>query len=277
MIAESSPISVVIPTRNRVKSTLAAINSVLNQTLLPNKIVIVDDASDEVNFNEINQVYPGMIEVHRNSSQLGANASRNIGASLCSSEFISFLDSDDLFHPKKLELQVRALSNQKHGFSCTGFMYENGKRFRLPDFSPSKLLIYNCLGGCSGLVISRSLFELESFDECMASTQDWELYLRLIKHTTPTLVQEPLYIYGQQENVRITLNTQKRISGHKILYQKHIQKNDDAPLATKIYHKYLQKVLGSSGKFGGKPSRIDDRLKIKFAFYLAMTFSRAWN
>jgi len=104
-------LSVVIPTFNRINFIESSIFSVLDQTVLPYEIIVIDDGSTdntykifENNFNFINVNY-----VRQKNS--GAGAARNFGISLAKGDFIAFLDSDDIWRPQKLEHFFDALAH----------------------------------------------------------------------------------------------------------------------------------------------------------------------
>ena len=100
-------VTVVITTFNRPQMLSEAIASVLNQTLQDIEIVVVDDVSTEDNASVIDNFKDDRITLVRNKQHLGGAEGRNVGAAAGqNSEWIAFLDDDDLFLPDKLERQV---------------------------------------------------------------------------------------------------------------------------------------------------------------------------
>jgi glycosyltransferase involved in cell wall biosynthesis len=109
-------ISVVIPTFNRAKQVTRAINSVLNQTYDRFEIVVVDDGSTDCTRDAICAIIKGDEDSRRISRiryfyqpNKGQSAARNKGIAEATGNWIAFLDSDDIWLPEKLELQVRAI------------------------------------------------------------------------------------------------------------------------------------------------------------------------
>lgn len=100
-------ISVIITTYNRASVIGRAINSVLRQTLLPTEIIVVDDGSED-NTELVISEFIHKIKYIRTTNQ-GISRSRNLGINKSTSDWICFLDSDDIWHPQKLEYQQRAL------------------------------------------------------------------------------------------------------------------------------------------------------------------------
>ena len=97
-------ISVIIPTYNRCDLLKRAINSVINQTITPKEIIIVDNGSTDQTYQMVSSLFPEInyfIEKKR-----GVSAARNKGILESKSKWIAFLDSDDAWKPTKLEKQM---------------------------------------------------------------------------------------------------------------------------------------------------------------------------
>jgi len=99
-----APISVIIPTYNHCRFLVSAIDSALSQTLKPSEVIVVDDGSTDETSNLLN-AYEGKIRVVRQKNQ-GVAAARNRGAEIATGEYLAFLDADDLWLPRKLEMQL---------------------------------------------------------------------------------------------------------------------------------------------------------------------------
>lgn len=104
-------VSVVIPTYNSDCTIERAIKSVVNQTLLPKEVIIVDDCSTSSKMhtilNNIKNNYNNYfnIKVFYLKQNSGPATARNIGINNSICEYIAFLDSDDIWHPQKIEIQ----------------------------------------------------------------------------------------------------------------------------------------------------------------------------
>lgn len=117
-MSHKSLVSVVIPTYNRDRQTIAAIESVLAQTYTNFEIIVVDDGSTDSSGLAIERFISQRINdchqilfVHQPNQ--GASVARNTGISKASGEYIGFLDSDDCWVPEKLEYQMEALEQFK--------------------------------------------------------------------------------------------------------------------------------------------------------------------
>ncbi len=105
-------ISVVIPTYNRAPALKGAVESVLAQSLRAHEIILVDDGSTDET-EEVARALPGPVRYVRQENG-GAAAARNHGISLSEGDLVAFLDSDDRWEPRKLEIQARILEEHPH-------------------------------------------------------------------------------------------------------------------------------------------------------------------
>lgn len=102
------PVSVVIPCFRSAKTLERALISVFNQTISPEEIIIVDDASDDDTAIRIQhfvlQNESWIKAIYLKENQGAANA-RNVGWEVATQPYIAFLDADDTWHPEKIRLQ----------------------------------------------------------------------------------------------------------------------------------------------------------------------------
>jgi glycosyltransferase involved in cell wall biosynthesis len=109
--ADDSLVSVIVPTYNRAYCICAAIDSVLAQTHANWEMIIIDDGSTDNTKDLVLSKY-GHDERIRYFYQrnFGVSVARNSGLRQARGEFIAFLDSDDLWEPWKLEIEVLVLN-----------------------------------------------------------------------------------------------------------------------------------------------------------------------
>jgi len=109
----AAPVSVVIPCFRCADTIGDAVASVAAQTLLPAEILLVDDCSGDGTVDALRALAadhpPGWIKVIESAANGGPSAARNGGWNHASQEYIAFLDADDSWAPRKLELQMAAL------------------------------------------------------------------------------------------------------------------------------------------------------------------------
>jgi len=97
-------ISVVIPSYNYARFVREAIDSALAQTYPPLEVIVVDDGSTDAT-PEVLASYGDRIRVIRQRNE-GVARARNAGIATARGDYVAFLDADDVWHPRKLELQI---------------------------------------------------------------------------------------------------------------------------------------------------------------------------
>jgi glycosyltransferase involved in cell wall biosynthesis len=103
-------VSVIIPTYNRGKLVLRAVESALSQTHPKIEALIVDDGSRDDTREQVARAYPNDPRVRYIFKQNGGvSSARNLGLREAHGEFVAFLDSDDLWLPGKVALQLECL------------------------------------------------------------------------------------------------------------------------------------------------------------------------
>jgi glycosyltransferase involved in cell wall biosynthesis len=104
---ENSSVTAIIPAFRSEKVVIRAIESVLSQSSPVDEIIVVDDASDDGTAQVVRDfaINHSQIRLIVNNQNLGPGQSRNAAWSLAKSEYLAFLDADDTWHPKKIELQ----------------------------------------------------------------------------------------------------------------------------------------------------------------------------
>lgn len=109
-VAEPFRATVVVPTYNSARFLPDAIESVLDQTLAPCEVIVVDDGSQD-NTPAVLARYSRWITAIRQENR-GVSASRNLGLDLAHGDWVAFLDADDIWLPAKLERVAAACQSQ---------------------------------------------------------------------------------------------------------------------------------------------------------------------
>jgi glycosyltransferase involved in cell wall biosynthesis len=182
-----STVSVIIPAFNQGHFLADAVESVLNQTYPDVEVIVVDDGStDETAVVAQSFTDPRVSYIYQENR--GLSGARNSGIRHAAGEYLSYLDSDDLFLPEKLELLVgelerrpdlgfvagQAIPVDEHG-NQVGKLFDKG----LPD-RPEELLLGNPFHVGSVLVRREWQERAGFFDESLRSYEDWDMWLRLL-------------------------------------------------------------------------------------------------
>jgi glycosyltransferase involved in cell wall biosynthesis len=161
-------VSVVMPVFNGERFLAQAIESVLAQTWSPVETIVIDDGSTDRSA-DIARGYPLTYLGQEHSC---VAAARNRGVAGARGELVSFLDHDDVWLPRKLELQVDALARNPSAGICM-CRYET-----FGDGSPERGASYST-GQLGTLLVRREVFEeIGLFDTSYPSGDDTDWYLR---------------------------------------------------------------------------------------------------
>ncbi|MDP9201676.1 MAG: glycosyltransferase [Gemmatimonadota bacterium] len=114
-----SGVSVVIPTYNRADLLRLTLQSVLGQTVAPLEVIVVDDGSTD-HTAQVCAEFGDFVQYLRQKNQR-LPAARNAGIRAARGEWIALCDSDDLWQPHKLEMQLAALNATGAAWSITDF------------------------------------------------------------------------------------------------------------------------------------------------------------
>src|SRR5262249_14941569 len=101
-------VSVIIPTFNSAALVAEAVESALAQTAPPAQVLVIDDGSADDTAQRLLR-FGDRVRYVRQENQ-GVSAARNHGIRMAAGEVVAFLDADDFWHPRKLELQLDALA-----------------------------------------------------------------------------------------------------------------------------------------------------------------------
>jgi glycosyltransferase involved in cell wall biosynthesis len=187
-------VSVIIPTRNRANWLAEAIDSVLQQTFTDFELIIVDDGSTDRTAEVVSGYRDRrIVYVHQDKQERGA--ARNRGAALGQGEYITFLDDDDWYLPRKLEVQVQALGADPNlGMVISGWdrVDELGKVVRAERpwvHHPQAALqdwLFAAMAHVAAVLIRRSWFErVGGFNHDLAQAEDTFLWYSLARAGCP--------------------------------------------------------------------------------------------
>ncbi len=201
-------VAVVIPSFNRAHCLQRALDSVLAQTRIADEIIVIDDGSEDATADLLARNYPS-VRYHHQSNQ-GVSAARNKGIELSAAQYVAFLDSDDEWLPRKLELQLQAVehSTRYQLVHCDEIWIRNGKRVN-PMAKHRKRggdIFSHCLPRCvispSAVMMHRDLFSrYGAFNESLPACEDYDLWLRLCSQIQVLYLEQPLLKkYGGHED-----------------------------------------------------------------------------
>ncbi|QAR34444.1 glycosyltransferase family 2 protein [Geovibrio thiophilus] len=179
-------VSAVIPVYNRTETLKDAVESVLFQDYSDIEIIVVDDGS-ETDLTVPLKPYMNMIRFIRLEKNSGVSRARNEGIKAARGDFISFLDSDDVWLPFKISHQMEMLEQEQTKICHTNeFWYRQGKfinqskkHARCGGYIFPQILDI-CRISDSSVIIAKEVFARTGmFDEGMRVCEDYDLFLRV--------------------------------------------------------------------------------------------------
>lgn len=222
-------VTVYITTKDRRAMLERAVMSVINQTLQPDEIIVIDDGStDETS------VYLGRLastdsrfRVYRNEQSIGAPASRNRAIAATRTEFLTGLDDDDEFLPDRLADFMR---NRDRLSTCAALgtsMILQRRRLRIKRrpvksiINLDDLLIKNHVGN-QVFTYTHRWREIGGFDPDFPAMQDYECWVRLVLGFGPIYMihNASTIIHMEHEAARVTSSC-RRANAVNRFYQKH--------------------------------------------------------
>ena len=116
-------VSVIIPYYKKNFFFLKTLKSVINQTYKNFEIIIVYDDPSRIDLEYIKEIikFNKKITLLTNKKNLGAGYSRNVGIKYSNGRYVAFLDADDVWHSKKLEIQIKFMKKYNVNFSHTSY------------------------------------------------------------------------------------------------------------------------------------------------------------
>jgi len=192
-------ISIVIPTYNRKSFLQKAIDSVLAQTYPYFELIVVDDGSQDSTAELVESYNSDIVYIRQENK--GPAAARNRGVEAARYNLLAFLDSDDRFAENKLEVQIKAMQeNKQYLISHTQeIWYRNGSilnqkiRHRKNSGDIFWQSLELCAVGMSTVMMRKEIFERYGlFDEDFPCCEDYDLWLRVSAEQKFLLVDMPL-------------------------------------------------------------------------------------
>jgi glycosyltransferase involved in cell wall biosynthesis len=202
-----------MPVYNGGQSITGSIDSVLSQTYTDLELVIVDDGSTDEASTLLAALSDPRVRVIRNRQNVGIPLSLNIGLEAARSRYIARLDADDRALPSRLERQVSTLDRHPEiGILGTGAWLvpsRGGRAERQAILPLTDLAIrWRCLVGNPfthpSVMLRRDLLVRHglSYNQRYTASEDYDLWTRMLRHTTGRNLEEPLVQKTRNDSCR---------------------------------------------------------------------------
>jgi glycosyltransferase involved in cell wall biosynthesis len=283
-----SLVSVIMPTFNRREYLQPAIESLLNQSFPDWELIIADDGSDTDTRSYLQSLHaPPRVKVMWLSHSGRPSVVRNAALRAARGEYVAFLDSDDLWLPRKLETQISSLARQpQRKWSYTAFALVDGAgqpKEPLHDpkrSAPSGWIMQRMLKDeivialPSVVVVRQSLEQLGPFDEALVMCEDDDLWIRLAAHSEIDGIDEPLTLirrHGQHGGDDVTAWRDRRR-----VFEKALGMSRDPGVSSMLRRLRAEMAAGLARSQAGTGMRIGVLGTVAASAHYSWRYRRWW-
>ena len=203
-------VSIVIPAYNHERYVGETIQSVLDQTFTDFELIIINDGSTDHTEEEILKFKDERIRYFSQENR-GLSATLNRGIELARGEYFNFLPSDDAFYPEKLEVQLKVFEETPGlgvVFSYPLLVDAEGREIKDDPAAGWSIVPYETreeifpalferdfLSAPSALIRVECFHRVGGFDPALKTAQDYDMWMRILKHYDVRLIKKPLLSY----------------------------------------------------------------------------------
>ncbi len=223
-------VSIIIPYYQKKKFIEQTLKSIFNQKYKYFEVLIIYDDNDkkDLPFLKTLQKKDSRIKIVINQKNIGAGMSRNRGIKLSKGTFIAFVDSDDLWHPEKLKLQLNYMIKNKALISHTSYNIIDSNNRKIGFRKARKIeyrdLLKSCDIGLSTVMIKKTLLKKEYFAK-LKTKEDYILWLKLAKKKFVFYpIKKPLTSWRSLKNSLSSSIIQKLLDGY-FVYRTYLKQS----------------------------------------------------
>ena len=231
MVLMNYDITVVIPCYNCEKTITYTCESILNQTVLPKKIILINDGSTDNTINIINKIATrnkDIIEIIDKKNE-GVSSSRNVGINLAETSWIAFCDADDYWMKNKIETVYNAITQNKNVefISHAYFINKEGNSLVKKNIEKNAFLdtYKENFIQTSTVVAKKELLEkVGLFDTTLAVAEDFDLWLKCTAICSFIYIPVGLSIYTiSDKEVSLSSNEMRMYMCTLIVLNRHYE------------------------------------------------------
>jgi len=248
----NSKFSVVIPTYNSSKTINKTITSVLRQKYKNFEIIVVDDGSNDNTVSKVKQISDSRIRVFKIKRSGGPAKPRNYGINKSISEWICFLDSDDLWDPNKLKILSQSIKQSNFDILCHNeYIFKLGKK-KIQKYGPFQKNFYKTLLingnrlSTSATMISKKFLSKNNlkFNESkkFVSVEDYDLWMLCAKKKANFLFIDDVLSTYIVHNEGISQNHNKHLNSFKSLLKHHVFEIQNFENNKKLWEYFEKKI-----------------------------------
>jgi teichuronic acid biosynthesis glycosyltransferase TuaG len=251
-----STVSVILPSCDSENWIAEAIVSVLTQTHQDIQLIVVDDSSCDNTVSIVEGLAnhdQRLVLIRRKHRSGGPATPRNDGIKVANGEYLAFIDSDDIWHPRKLELQLKAMQAHKLNFLSSLHICFRNVTPAARDFNQQKLEIerknhYQLISKnwvvTSSALISKELFDGIQFNQSInyVGVEDYLVWLHIHQRndTESAVLNVPLVFYRLRHD---SISSSKQRMASKIFYLLSHYRYFGKPLGLRKYYFFMRYAL----------------------------------
>lgn len=245
---EENLVSVIIPVYNADEFIKSTLDSVFNQTYKNIEVIVVDDCSTDNTSSVVNTIaehYPQLKYYKLDKNFGGPAGPRNYGLRKAKGEFIAFLDSDDIWHYKKLEIQICAIKEHNIDICCSNLTVFTNEE-SIDTFSSFQEATYDCQEISfwslkvrnkipnSSVLIRKSAIAGFYFNESKEykAVEDYDLWLRLHRAKRKSIKLKVSLMYYRIVEGQISGSKFKQLTR---VFHLHYHANDSSRLLSPLF------------------------------------------
>ena len=220
-------VSVIIPYFRKKKYITETISSVLRQTYEYLEVIIVYDDETKVDLDFIYNLKnkDSRIKIITNPLNLGTGESRNIGITNAKGSYIAFVDADDIWDSKKIELQLSYMMSNNYSFTHTSYKIINSENKivghrKAKNFENYQSLLGSCDIGLSTVMIKKNIFTNDLKFPNLKTKEDFVLWLKFLKKNYKVFgINTDLTSWRKLNNSLSSSTLQKLIDGFNVYHK----------------------------------------------------------
>ncbi len=185
----STSVSVVVPAHDSAATIAEALQSVRAQMSLPDEVIVVDDGSSDGTADIVASRFPEVTLIRQ--ANTGPAGARNRALEVVRSDWVAFLDADDIWEPDRLRLQLAVAEQHLDAVivACNWGAFDGSApqvlaTERSRRISSLDLLLLNRFQTSTVLARTDTVRRLGGFDPALDGVEDWDLWLRCARHGT---------------------------------------------------------------------------------------------
>ena len=225
-------VSIITPTFNSERFIAETILSVQAQTYQNWEMIIVDDCSTDKTAEIVASIQEkdSRIKYFYNTTNKGSAFSRNLALQKAKGKWIAFLDSDDLWHPEKLEKQIEFMTKNNFHFSYTNYSVidENSKGTGIlitgPKVITNNLMKAYCWPGCLTVMYdAEKVGIMQTVD--IKINEEYALWIKIAEKLNCYLLDENLAKYRRHDKSLTSQSYFTLIKWHYMMFRTSENRN----------------------------------------------------